>query len=86
MKTSETLATDDEDLQDDQRIYVIQLRILDNEDDIESAIKEYRLIGFDYEARNLKAALRNAGEPVSELTEAQVTNLEWCIELMGLFD
>lgn len=84
MEQTETEVIESDDLQDDRRIHEIQLRIQNNCDDIESAITEYRLIGFDYEARNLRAALRNAEEPVGELTEAQVTNLEWCVELVGL--
>ena len=67
---------------EDEATRNLQKIIIANQDKIEAKIKEYLQKGRAFEVRNLKAALRNAQEPVEQLTEWQALNLDWCYEIM----
>lgn len=68
---------------EDENIKKIQKIILANQDKIEAKIKEYSALGYAFEVRNLRIAIRNAQEPVGQLTEWQAFNLDWCYEIMN---
>ncbi|MCT7952888.1 hypothetical protein NG798_24110 [Ancylothrix sp. C2] len=82
-QTEDLDAVDDalEDLEN-ERIQKLQQTIQDNKREIEKKKDDFRLIGYDYEVRNLEWALCNAQQPVDSLDYFQVLNLEWCCEIM----
>lgn len=67
---------------EDERIQKLQKIIIANQDKIHAKIKEYSEMGYAFEVRNLEVAIRNAQEPVEQLTEWQALNIEWCYEIM----